>query len=200
MKFSHFLKRNTIFQNLTKHQIRANSGWSNISRRKIVSCVLVCLFFVFSLSGLGAKAKQQTQFALREIHSTVGNLTRPFTLSSPTSWSARITAANAATVQVGTPSVAYPTIRNITSSSATLGGEVTSDGGAPITERGVIFALTATNSDPFLNGTGVTKVTAYGAIFSVDVTGLTPGVGYTFRAYATNSAGTGYTAVAQNFG
>ena len=50
-----------------------------------------------------------------------------------------------------------------TSGAAISGNNVSADGGAPITERGVVYAPTATNSNPLIGGTGVVKVTAGGA-------------------------------------
>lgn len=96
------------------------------------------------------------------------------------------------------PSVATPTSATITSTTATLGGDVTSDGGAAITERGVVYAVTATNADPQISGTGVTKLTASATAgtFTVAVTGLTPGTVYSFKAYAKNNVGTSYSSVA----
>jgi hypothetical protein len=96
------------------------------------------------------------------------------------------------------PAVTTPTSANVTATSATLGGNVTSDGGAAVTERGVVYASTATNSDPQIGGTGVTKVTTSGTtgVFTVNVTGLSPNTGYTFKAYAINSGGTRYTSAA----
>lgn len=94
--------------------------------------------------------------------------------------------------------VTSPTATSITATGATLGGDVTADGGAAITERGVVYAATATNADPLIGGTGVTKVTAAGTtgVFTASVTGLTQGTGYSYRAYAINSQGTTYTSVA----
>ena len=92
------------------------------------------------------------------------------------------------------PTVANSTAVNITSTTATLGGKVTTNGGAMDTVLGVVFAPTATNPNPQLGGTGVTNVTGTGSsgVFTVYVSGLTPVTQYTFAAYATNSAGTGY--------
>ncbi len=96
------------------------------------------------------------------------------------------------------PTVTTPTNTSITADSATLGGTVTADGGATISERGVVIAATATNANPLIGGTSVTKIVASGTtgIFTTSVTGLTPGTGYSFKAFATNAAGTSYTAVA----
>ena len=92
------------------------------------------------------------------------------------------------------PSITTPTLANITDSSATLGGNVTHDGGLPITERGVLYALASANPNPQLNGTGVTKLTATGTtgVFTVEATNLIKGAVYSCVAYATNSFGTTY--------
>ncbi|MEO7319254.1 MAG: choice-of-anchor D domain-containing protein, partial [Chthoniobacteraceae bacterium] len=93
-----------------------------------------------------------------------------------------------------TPTVTTPTRGTVTATSATLGGNVTSDGTAAITERGVIYAATAINANPMVGGTGVTKITVSGTRgpFTTIVHGLSASTGYTFKAYATNGAGTGY--------
>lgn len=95
------------------------------------------------------------------------------------------------------PKVEGPTSADVTTSSAILGGEVTSEGGARIIERGIVYAETATNSDPSIGGIGVTKVTATGTkgVFATVVTGLSGVTGYSFKAYATNEVGTSYTSV-----
>ncbi|QEL19615.1 Calx-beta domain-containing protein [Limnoglobus roseus] len=96
------------------------------------------------------------------------------------------------------PTVSAATVTNVTGQGATLGGTVTATGTSSITERGVLYAPTATNANPMLNGTGVVKVadaaTTVGT-FTAAVAGLSSGVGYSFVAYATNANGTTYTAV-----
>lgn len=97
-----------------------------------------------------------------------------------------------------TPTVTSPTAVAITGSTATLGGNVTQTGGETITARGVVFAPTATNAAPALDGLGVTVLTEGGTttgIFSAIASGLAPGASYSFAAYATNSIGTGYSSV-----
>ena len=91
-----------------------------------------------------------------------------------------------------------PTSAGITALTATLGGTVVSDGGGAISERGVVFARTATNADPLIGGAGVTKITVSGTtgVFTTGITNLTPGTQYSFKAYAINFAGTTYTSVA----
>ena len=92
------------------------------------------------------------------------------------------------------PMVSSPTSTSVTATGATLGGNVTADGGASITERGVVYSATATNSNPAIGGSGVTKVTAPGTtgVFTTGVSGLTTRTSYSFKAYAINGAGTSY--------
>lgn len=84
------------------------------------------------------------------------------------------------------PSVSTLTSTSVTNTSMTIRGNVTSDGGGTITERGFYFGTdlyTATNN---------TKYTVSGTTgtFSRSMTGLSPGVTYGIWAYATNSVGT----------
>ena len=96
--------------------------------------------------------------------------------------------------RLGPPTVTTPTYASITTTTATLGGNVAGNGGATVTALGVVFSPTATNANPQIGGTGVTNVTGTGTsgVFTVSASALTPGTAYTFAAYATNSQGTGY--------
>jgi uncharacterized repeat protein (TIGR01451 family) len=79
-------------------------------------------------------------------------------------------------------------VSSITSSTADSGGEVTADGGSPVTARGVCWSTTA-------NPTTADSTTADGTgsgAFTSKLTGLSPGITYHVRAYATNSVGTAY--------
>ncbi len=102
---------------------------------------------------------------------------------------------------VNAPIVISPTSAGITATTATLGGNVTGDGGSPITERGVVYSPTSTNSNPQIGGTGVVKVTGTGTtgVFTTSVTSLIAATGYSFAAYATNSIGTTYTTPVSTF-
>lgn len=93
------------------------------------------------------------------------------------------------------PTITTPTSADITAFTATLGGTVVSDGGSAITERGIVYSATATNADPLIDGTGVTKVITTGTtgVFTLNATGLLANTGYSFKAYAINSMGTTYT-------
>ncbi|MCB2406806.1 LamG-like jellyroll fold domain-containing protein [Hymenobacter lucidus] len=97
----------------------------------------------------------------------------------------RVTGVQAPTLTTKTPT-------SVTGSSAVLGGDITADGGAALTERGVVYSTS--NTTPTIGGTGVTQDInpATTSSFSETVAGLTAGTTYYVRAYATNSAGTGY--------
>ena len=95
------------------------------------------------------------------------------------------------------PALITPTNDSVTSDGATLGGNVTSDGGLEVVDRGVVYSAWNTNSNPQIGGAGVTKVAAAGnmGVFTVAVSGLAGSTGYAFAAYATNSLGTAYSMV-----
>jgi hypothetical protein len=92
------------------------------------------------------------------------------------------------TTQAGAPTVSTAAISNIATTSASGGGEVTNDGGAAVTARGVCWS---TSTNPTIadiktaNGTGA-------GVFTSSLSSLTGGTTYYVKAYATNSIGTGY--------
>ena len=104
-------------------------------------------------------------------------------------------------IAVTPPAVSSPTSANITSSSATLGGNITSNGGLTVTASGVIYSRTSVNPNPQIGAYGVTNIasTSTSGVFTVPVSSLTPGVLYSFVAYATNSAGTTLTTTIGTF-
>jgi uncharacterized protein (TIGR02145 family) len=79
-------------------------------------------------------------------------------------------------------------VTTFTTTNAVLGGNVTSDGNATVTERGVVYATT---QNPTTSNTKVTMGTGTGS-FSNTVTGLTANTTYYVRSYAINSQGTSY--------
>jgi len=87
---------------------------------------------------------------------------------------------------VGLPELVTLTPTSITFNSAVLGGEITHDGGAEITERGVCWSI---NPSPTINDS-ILKIGS-GSFESI-VTELQRGIIYYVRAYAMNSAGTAY--------
>ena len=86
------------------------------------------------------------------------------------------------------PTLTTDAITAITGNSATGGGNVTISGGAAVTVRGDMFATT---HNPTLAGTITSDGTGTGAFVST-LANLKGNTTYYVRAYATNSAGTGY--------
>jgi hypothetical protein len=80
-------------------------------------------------------------------------------------------------------------ITGITNVAAISGGNISSDGGASITASGVCWS---TSSNPTVALTTKTTDGSGTGIFSSSITGLAANTTYYVRAYATNSAGTGY--------
>ncbi|GAA5139221.1 hypothetical protein GCM10023213_19520 [Prosthecobacter algae] len=97
------------------------------------------------------------------------------------------------------PTVATPTSTAVTGNSASLGGSITATGGADATARGVVYALTSQNANPEIGGANVTVLTESGTFstgaFTRNATSLAASSGYSYKAYATNSAGTSYSSV-----
>lgn len=97
------------------------------------------------------------------------------------------------TTTVGGSSATVPTVTtstpsNVTTNSATCGGNVTSDGGATVTQRGVCYS---TSQNPTTSDITVTSGLGIGS-FSCAITGLLENTTYYVRAYAINSEGTAY--------
>ena len=79
-------------------------------------------------------------------------------------------------------------VSNIGVNSANSGGNIASDGGSPVTVRGVCWSLTpnpTTSNFKTVDGSGT-------GIFTSSMTGLAPYTLYYVKAYATNSVGTAY--------
>lgn len=87
------------------------------------------------------------------------------------------------------PTVTTTAVTGVTSSGATSGGNVTSNGGAAITDRGVCWS---TSANPVIGGNCYSNGSGATGAFTSYITGLTAATTYHVRAYATNSAGTGY--------
>ena len=77
---------------------------------------------------------------------------------------------------------------DVTITTASVSGNVTDDGGAQITERGICWS---TNHNPTVNDNYVPKEGDMGE-FTCELTNLSPNTEYYVCAYAKNSKGTGY--------
>ena len=98
-------------------------------------------------------------------------------------------------VSVVAPTVTTSAVSSIDTTTATGNGDVTSDGGAAITERGICWvegAGTPTTANSKATATGTTGA------YAASLTGLTSGgTLYSVRAYAINAAGTSYGSTVQ---
>jgi len=86
------------------------------------------------------------------------------------------------------PSVTTGALSNILATTATGGGNVTDDGGATVTERGICWS---NSPNPTVGDSHTTDGSGVGA-FTSQLTGLAPNTTYYVRSYATNSEGMAY--------
>ena len=87
------------------------------------------------------------------------------------------------------PTVSSTTpVTNIAKTTVTSGGNISTDGGAPVTARGVCWAATI---NPTIANSKTSDGTGIG-VFVSNMTGMTKSTNYHVRAYATNSVGTAY--------
>jgi hypothetical protein len=108
------------------------------------------------------------------------------TNSEGTSYGSQISFTTQAEITL--PTVTTSAISSITSTSAQGGGNVTFNGGATVTARGVCWNTTG---NPDILDLHTTNGSGTGS-FTSNISGLSPNTTYYVRAYATNSAGTAY--------
>ena len=78
---------------------------------------------------------------------------------------------------------------SIGNTTATSGGDISSDGGSAVTERGIVWGTT---TNPTTTLTTKTSDGTGTGTFTSSLTGLTPSTLYYVRSYATNASGTVY--------
>jgi len=103
-----------------------------------------------------------------------------------------ITMATSCKKEAVLPTVTTADITSVTSNSAIGGGDVTADGDAEVTARGICYDKG--NSMPTINNSTTSDGTSTGSYTST-MSGLLPNTTYYVRAYATNEVGTAYGAV-----
>lgn len=91
--------------------------------------------------------------------------------------------------QATAPTVVTNAVSGVTASGAALSGNIISDGGASVTERGFVYGVSANPTT-----SGGTKVLAGNGAggFTATLSGLAANTAYHVRAYAINSQGTSY--------
>jgi uncharacterized protein (TIGR02145 family) len=130
--------------------------------------------FVSNLTGLSAgKTYNIRAYATNSVGTGYGN-TITFSTSEPP--------------KPVLPIITTSPIASISPIAARSGGNITSDGGAPIIIRGVCWSI---DTIPDIWDNKTTNGAGTGSFLS-DLAGLTPGTTYYLRAYAINSAGTSY--------
>lgn len=119
-------------------------------------------------------------------------------LQSSTTYYYRIKATNAVdvtyssnmsfTTSMSAPQLSTNAVTDILAFTATSGGNITYDGGSPVTARGICYS---TSPNPTTANSIIPSGTGSGTFVS-NLTGLTHATLYYVRAYATNSVGTSY--------
>jgi len=130
-------------------------------------------------SGLGEFSTQLTSLTPGQKYYVVA-----YAINSAGSSSGAIEQFTTSTV-VNKPTVITTPASSIEMSTAIVGGNVTSEGGGTVSERGIYYG---TGTNPVSTGVKIAIGTGLGT-FSTQLTGLTPGQKYYVVAYATNSAG-----------
>lgn len=98
----------------------------------------------------------------------------------------RLPSQNQLSDSVTLPTVSTGSITAITATTATGSGNVSADGGATVTDRGIQWSIYSNFSVIAGSASGGSGTGS----FTAPMTGLTPGTTYYVRAYATNSVGT----------
>ncbi len=134
----------------------------------------------FTQSGGSASGTLTVKFS----PSTSGTRTATVTCSS--------TGATDKTISLTGPGYTNPSATtdaptNVTTTSATMNGTVTSDGNSTITQRGFYWKQGSGNPTSSDN---VQPVAGTTGSYSFNLTSLSPGTQYSYRAFATNAAGT----------
>jgi uncharacterized protein (TIGR02145 family) len=86
------------------------------------------------------------------------------------------------------PTVITTITTSITQTTAISGGEITSDGGGAITDRGVCWS---TNNNPTISNSHISNGIGMGT-YTCNISGLIPLITYYVRAYAINNSGVSY--------
>ena len=101
-----------------------------------------------------------------------------------------VNATGTITVNAATSAILATTaVSSITATGASSGGTISSDGGGPITARGVVWS---TSTAPTVSLSTKTTDGIGTGTFTSTISGLAASTTYYVRAYATNAAGTSY--------
>ncbi len=128
-------------------------------------------------------ANSSTNGWYRYITKTATNVTRDYSAKNAGFSIRCVKDANLPTLTTSAPT-------SITYTTAVGGGNISSDGGAPITARGVCWSLTP--NPTISNNKSVAGIATGTGTFTSSISGLNINTTYYVKAYATNSSGTAY--------
>jgi hypothetical protein len=155
------------------------------SNTTIVSSVIADNATSYSNSGLASSTQYNYLLIPYTYDGTNASTYNYLTTSAPTS--------NATTQSGSTPPVlTTSSASTITASTATLNGDITSDGGASVTARGFVYSTS--DATPTIGEGGVTDQSSGSGTgtFNSSVSSLSANTTYYYQAYATNTSGTSY--------
>ena len=138
-------------------------------------------------TGVGTMTFNFPSMALRNSDNTVMMIYHR-NVPTPAERNAQFVTGIPASFSATAPTVTTAAQSVVTATSATLGGNVTADGGASVTERGIVWK---TSTGPTTADTKVANGSGTG-IFSATVNSLPAGTTVFVRAYAINSVNTSY--------
>ena len=91
------------------------------------------------------------------------------------------------------PAVTTASVTSITSTSALAGGNVTAEGGASVTRRGLVYSTSVITDTNNISGGGkIIDASGGTGAFTANLGGLSVNTTYHVRAFAVNAAGVGY--------
>lgn len=122
-----------------------------------------------------------------ELVGAAGSQDHSYSMSGNHDYAQMVVAIKAASATT-TPTVVTNNATSVNDTTAVGNGEVTSDGGATITERGFCWS---TSANPTIANSKIAVAGTTGT-YSDTMTPLVAATGYHYRAYATNSQGTSY--------
>ena len=129
--------------------------------------------FTSSITGLSSNTSYYVRaYAINGVGTTYGNQLNFTTTNSSGS----------------IPILTTTSVSGITGNSAASGGDITSDGGSTVTQRGVCWS---TSSNPTIANDITNDGSSMGS-FTSSITGLSSNTSYYVRAYAINGIGTAY--------
>ncbi|MBJ6118122.1 T9SS type A sorting domain-containing protein [Pontibacter sp. BT310] len=142
---------------------------------------------------IGAFSGSEATYTLRVIPAVKGDITITIAAGKATDAAGNLnTASPAYTINYQghvPPALTTSAAHSITPSSATIGGEITDNGGSTVLERGIVYS--STTNITTIAGPKLVLESGDGA-FSGTITDLQPSTRYFARAYAMNDVGISY--------